>query len=168
MTQVDQPQTITQKSSGGTGLKVVTALSLVAAIGAGVFGYQQYQQNQNNSSSDAATIAELQKQYNSVEKKLNLDNTDIAKKSQELKSLSEKYNMAVQNAKAQETNLDAQLAAAQAKSSLASQCADIMATGLTKIYNDNQPTKAMQEIVQVIDDAASSCKGVVNLQPILL
>ena len=73
------------------------------------------------------------------------------------------YNKARKEANAKQATLRDQLAAQQAKTALATKCAQVMATGMQIIYNATTPEQVMNDVTKEMNRAAASCDGVVNV-----
>lgn len=171
-----QPQHAASGGQGSTGVgwKIATGLLALSTIGLGFFTYQQNQKINDLQSADQAQIAltqqklkELQAKYDSVDQKLQLDNQSLAEKVGKIKALKTKYEQAQQTAAAAQATMQQKLDASQAQVQLATACANVMATGLTQIYNQDDPTTALDSVVTLIDQAAADCQGVVKIDPVL-
>lgn len=171
-----QPQHAASSTSGSSGIgwKIATGLLALSTIGLGFFSYQQSQKIDDLKANDAQEIAltqqqlkELQAKYDDVDSKLQLDNQSLAEKVAKIKGLKAKYDQAQQAAAAQQATMQQKLDAANAQTQLATACANVMATGLTQIYNEDNPQTALDSVVTLIDQAASDCQGVVKIDPVL-
>jgi septal ring factor EnvC (AmiA/AmiB activator) len=115
---------------------------------------------------DAALQAELEKAqaaHDKVEQKLKVKDQDLSKETANLKNLESQYNKARKEANAKQATLRDQLAAQQAKTALATKCAQVMATGMQIIYNATTPEQVMNDVTKEMNRAAASCDGVVNV-----
>lgn len=146
---------VTQKQSADTAAQQSQAE--VAALKA---------QNEREQQTEANLQAELDKaqaEYSKVEQKYQTKKADLQNQTGRLNNLERQYKRAQKDADRKQATLRDELQAAQAKSALATKCAQVMATGMTLIYDSDTPEKVMSQVVRQMDKAARSCDGVVSV-----
>lgn len=161
-----------------TGVAAVIAL---AGISWGVVQKRDADAAVQASQADIATLkaqvarsekqeAQLQEQleqaksaYAGVEQRYQTKKQDLAGQTASLDDLEKQYNQAKKDAQAKQATLRDQLQAEQAKAALATKCAQVMATGMTLIYDADTPDKVLNEVAEQMDKASSSCEGVVKV-----
>jgi septal ring factor EnvC (AmiA/AmiB activator) len=170
--------------SSGIAWKIATGVSVFLLIGALVWGFLQKQDADTAAAASAAEIEQLQAKiaedekqdaalqaelekaqaaHDKVEQKLKVKEGDLSKETANLKNLESQYNKAQKEANAKQATLRDQLAAQQAKTALATKCAQVMATGMQIIYNAATPEEVMNDVTKEMNRAAASCDGVVNV-----
>jgi septal ring factor EnvC (AmiA/AmiB activator) len=163
---------------------IATGVSAAVALAAIGWGYVQKtdadsaaQQTQAEVASLQAQVAKAEKEdqdlqaeldqakadYAKVEEKYKTKKNDLQGETAKLEDLEKQYNQAKKDAESKQATLRDQLQAAEAKSELATKCAQVMATGMTLIYDADTPAKVMNEVVKQMDKASASCDGVVNV-----
>ena len=174
-------------SGGGSGIgwKIATGVAALVAVGALAWGFVQKSDADTAAQDSAAKVEQLQAQiaedekqdealqaelekaqaaHDKVEQKLQVKDQDLSKETANLKNLESQYNKAQKEANAKQATLRDQLAAQQAKTALATKCAQVMATGMQIIYNATTPEEVMNDVTKEMNRAAASCDGVVNVQ----
>ncbi|MEZ5118684.1 MAG: hypothetical protein R2686_02110 [Candidatus Nanopelagicales bacterium] len=169
----------------GIAWKIATGVSVFLLIGALVWGFLQKQDADTAAAASAAEIEQLnteiardqqeedeikealnkaKAEHQQVLEKLKVEKKDLKTEASKLKNLNAQYNQAQKEANAKQATLRDQLAAQEAKTALATKCAQVMATGLNVIYNAETPDEVMNDVVKEMQKAANSCDGVVNVE----
>lgn len=153
---------------------IATAITaLLAVVGFG-WGFTQRSAAQDATAAAAAEtqqdqklqadVAALQREYDQVSAKLHTKSNDLRGEVTKLEQLQRQYKQSQQTASMQEATLKQQLAASQDKATLATKCAQVMASGMEVIYNAPTPAKVMHDVVNQMQKAADSCGDVVTFQ----
>lgn len=111
--------------------------------------------------------AELRKYHSQIvalKGSLRVDSKDLKQEGEQLKKLRAQYEQAQQAAAAAEASLNDKLNAANAKAELAQHCAAVMASGLTRIYEDVPSIVTYREVANVINHAQVECQGIVTVE----
>ncbi len=166
----------------GVGWKVATGVCALLAAGALAWGFMQKSNADTAAQDSAAQAAQLQAQidadtkqeeelqaelakakeaHKEVVAKLKTEGKDLKNEAGKLKNLQQQYNQAAKEAASKNATLKDELAAQEAKTELATKCAQVLATGMEVIYNADSPEKVMNDVVKEMNKAASSCQGVV-------
>ncbi|MFN8127062.1 MAG: hypothetical protein U0R64_11215 [Candidatus Nanopelagicales bacterium] len=124
---------------------------------------EQQTKDEAREKAQARQIEELRKKSESDRASLKLDTGKIQAQTQALKGLASEYKSAQAKAQQKEGSLSAQLAASQAESALAKKCAQVLGTGLLKIYSDVPTVVTYKQVNQVLNAASDSCGTVVQL-----
>lgn len=163
--------------------KIATALAVVLALIGFGWGFMQKSNADSAAQDSAAQLAQaraeiqtkqqadsdleaqLEKakaEYAKVEAKYQTKRQSLATESAKLVKIEDQYQQASKDAAAKQATLRDQLAAAQAKTALATKCAQVMATGMQLIYDADTPNKVMNDVVKEMQKASESCDGIVN------
>jgi septal ring factor EnvC (AmiA/AmiB activator) len=110
-----------------------------------------------------AELDKAQAQYEKVESKYKTKKQDLESQTAKLEELEKQYNQAKKDAEARRATSRDQLQASKAQAELATKCAQVMATGMTLIYDTDNPSKVMNEVAKQMDKASASCEGVVTV-----
>lgn len=171
-------------SGGGSGVgwKVATGVCALLAAGALAWGFMQKSNADTAAQDSAAQVAQLQAQIDAdtqdeeevkaaldkaqaahaeVAAKLKTKGKELKSEAGKLKDLQQQYNQAAKEAASKNATLKDELQAQEAKTALATKCAQVLATGMEVIYNADSPEKVMNDVVKEMNKAASSCQGVV-------
>ncbi|MBK6764668.1 MAG: hypothetical protein IPG68_16005 [Micrococcales bacterium] len=178
-----EPPAEDKPKSGGVGWKVATGVCALLAAGALAWGLLQKSDADSAAQASAAQIAELQSQidadtkqeeelqaelakakeaHKEVVAKLKTEGKELKKEAGKLKDLQNQYNQAAKEAAQKNATLRDELAAQEAKTELATKCAQVMATGMEVIYNADSPEKVMHDVAKEMQKASESCQGVVS------
>ena len=177
------PATEPPKGGGsGVGWKVATGVCAVLAAGALAWGFMQKSNADAAAQDSAAQVAQLQSQieadtkleseteaelarardaHDQVVAKLKTEGKQLKAEAKKLKKLQQQYNQAAKEAASKNASLRDQLQAQEAKTALATKCAQVLATGMEVIYNAETPDQVMHDVAKEMNRAATSCQGVV-------
>jgi septal ring factor EnvC (AmiA/AmiB activator) len=163
--------------------KIATAVAVVLALIGFGWGFLQKSNADAAAQDSAAQLAQVQAQlaqedkedadlkaelakskaeYAKVEAKYQTKKKNLANESAQLAKIENQYQQAAKDAEAKQATLKDELAAAQAKTALATKCAQVMATGMQLIYDADTPNKVMNDVVKEMQRASESCDGIVN------
>lgn len=123
----------------------------------------QLQQEKDNDAATQSQLQQTQAQYDQVESQLKVTGKSLKKQTAALNAAERRARSAARQAAAKNATLRDQVAAANARTALATKCAQVMATGLDVIYNAPTVNKAMNEVTRQMQKAADNCDGVVNV-----
>ncbi|MEI2642325.1 MAG: hypothetical protein V9G10_08320 [Candidatus Nanopelagicales bacterium] len=162
---------------------LATVVAAALAIGAAAWGFTQKSDAQNAAQTSQADIASLQAQidegkkqdealqqqldaakaqYQKVEERYQTKKKDLQNQTAQLDDLEKQYNQARQDAQAKAATAKDQLQAAQSKAELATKCAQVIASGMRVIYDADDPSQVMDDVVKEMEKASASCDGVVS------
>lgn len=173
----------------GTAWKIATAVLAVTTVVALIWGYmatKNASDTQAQMQSEIDTLkaqvsgeesaaakkareaaAELQKykaQVAALKGSLRVNISDLKSETQQLRKQRAQYEKAQQAAAQQDATLQDQLKAANSKAALAQHCASVMATGLTRLYEDVPDVIDYRAVAVVINAARAPCAGIVTVQ----
>jgi septal ring factor EnvC (AmiA/AmiB activator) len=167
----------------GVAWKVATGVCALLAAGALAWGFMQKSEADTAAQDSAAEVARLQAEieadkqqeaeveealseakaaHEEVAKKLKTKGKELKQEASQLKSLQNQYNQAAKEAAQRNATLKDELAAQEAKTALATKCAQVLATGMEVIYNATTPEEVMNDVAKEMQRAAQSCQGVVS------
>ena len=107
-------------------------------------------------------VSDSESEVVKVKAKLELAKPSLAVDEKQISDLKDQLKQEEAAASKDESDLQAQLTASQAKDKLAATCAKVLARGLVQIYDDvNMNT--LKEVSQLITKASNNCEGVVSL-----
>src|SRR5690606_28009033 len=95
-----------------------------------------------------AELAKAKEAHKEVVAKLKTEGKDLKNEAGKLKNLQQQYNQAAKEAASKNATLKDELAAQEAKTELATKCAQVLATGMEVIYNADSPEKVMNDVVK--------------------
>ncbi len=167
----------------GVGWKIATGVCALLAVGALGWGFMQKNDASKAAEANAAALEQAQQEiakdtaeeeqvkealnkaqaaHEEVAKKLKTKGKELKTEAAKLQDLQAQYNQAAKEAAQKNATLKQELAASEAKTALATKCAQVMATGMQVIYDAETPDEVMNDVAKEMQKAADSCQGVVS------
>lgn len=112
---------------------------------------------------DAEKIRQFEATGKSLKSSLKIDTKDLKAESEKIKTLNQQYQQEKTAAAAEDATLQDKLNAAESRAELAEHCSAVMASGLTKIYEDVPSIVTYKEVAAVLNTVAANCQGIANL-----
>lgn len=110
---------------------------------------------------DAEKIAQFRSTLKELQGSLKVDTKDLKAEAAKIKALQQQYDQQKAQAAADDATLNDKLQAANSRAALAEHCSAVMASGLTKLYEDVPSIVTYREVAAVLRTASANCQGIV-------